>query len=161
MIDETTNQSAPVEDNAADYISEIQNLRANSVSRDDYNKLREENKRLISSLAKGETITQPTPKPDINELRKRVFDNEHQSNLEYWGAVLELRDAVIDSGAPDPFLPQGHKVVPTTEDFECANRVAAVVKECIDYADGDSQLFTNELMRRSVEVALTYRRNYY
>ena len=56
MIDETTNQSAPVEDNAADYISEIQNLRANSVSRDDYNKLREENKRLISSLAKGETI---------------------------------------------------------------------------------------------------------
>ena len=161
MIDETTNQSALVEDNAADYISEIQNLRANSVSRDDYNKLREENKRLISSLAKGETIDKPAPKPDINELRKRVFDNEHQSNLEYWGAVLELRDAVIDSGAPDPFLPQGHKVVPTTEDFECANRVAAVVKECIDYADGDSQLFTNELMRRTVEVAPTNRRNYY
>lgn len=161
MIDETTNQSASVEDNAADYISEIQNLRANSVPRDDYNKLREENKRLISSLAKGETITQPAPKPDINELRKRVFDNEHQSNLEYWGAVLELRDAVIDSGAPDPFLPQGHKVVPTNEDFECANRVAAVVKECIDYADGDSQLFTNELMRRTVEVAPTNRRNYY
>ena len=86
MIDETTNQT-PVEDNSTDYISEIQNLRANSVSRDDYNKLREENKRLISSLAKGETITQPAPKPDINELRKRVFDNEHQSNLEYWGAV--------------------------------------------------------------------------
>lgn len=161
MIDETTNQSAPVEDNAADYISEIQNLRANSVPREDYNKLREENKRLISSLAKGETITQPAPKPDINELRKRVFDNEHQSNLEYWGAVLELRDAVIDSGAPDPFLPQGHKVVPTTEDIECANRVATVVKECIDYADGDSQLFTNELMRRTVEVAPTNRRNYY
>ena len=161
MIDETTNQSAPVEDNSADYISEIQNLRANSVSRDDYNRLREENKRLISSLAKGETITQPAPKSDINELRKRVFDNEHQSNLEYWGAVLELRDAVIDSGAPDPFLPQGHKVVPTTEDIECANRVAAVVKECIDYADGDSQLFTNELMRRTVEVAPTNRRNYY
>ena len=160
MSDETI-QNQEIEDNKQDYIAEIQNLRETTVSKDEYNRLREENKRLISSLAKGETITQPAPKPDINELRKRVFDNEHQSNLEYWGAVLELRDAVIDSGAPDPFLPQGHKVVPTTEDFECANRVATVVKECIDYADGDSQLFTNELMRRTVEVAPTNRRNYY
>ena len=160
MIDETI-QNQEVEDNKQDYIAEIQNLRETTVPRDEYNRLREENKRLISSLAKGETIDKPAPKPDINELRKRVFDNEHQSNLEYWGAVLELRDAVIDSGAPDPFLPQGHKVVPTTEDFECANRVAAVVKECIDYADGDSQLFTNELMRRTVEVAPANRRNYY
>lgn len=160
MIDETI-QNQEIEDNKQDYIAEIQNLRETTVPKDEYNRLREENKRLISSLAKGETIKQPAPKPDINELRKRVFDNEHQSNLEYWGAVLELRDAVIDSGAPDPFLPQGHKVVPTTEDIECANRVATVVKECIDYADGDSQLFTNELMRRTVEVAPTNRRNYY
>ena len=160
MIDETI-QNQEIEDNKQDYIAEIQNLRETTVPKDEYNRLREENKRLISSLAKGETITQPKAKPDINELRKRVFDNEHQSNLEYWGAVLELRDAVIDSGAPDPFLPQGHKVVPTTEDFECANRVATVVKECIDYADGDSQLFTNELMRRTVEVAPANRRNYY
>lgn len=160
MTDETI-QNQEIEDNKQDYIAEIQNLRETTVPKDEYNRLREENKRLISSLAKGETITQPAPKPDINELRKRVFDNEHQSNLEYWGAVLELRDAVIDSGAPDPFLPQGHKVVPTSEDFECANRVAAVVKECIDYADGDSQLFTNELMRRTVEVAPANRRNYY
>lgn len=160
MIDETI-QNQEIEDNKQDYIAEIQNLRETTVPKDEYNRLREENKRLISSLAKGETITQPKAKPDINELRKRVFDNEHQSNLEYWGAVLELRDAVIDSGAPDPFLPQGHKVVPTTEDIECANRVAAVVKDCIDYADGDSQLFTNELMRRTVEVAPANRRNYY
>ena len=160
MNEENTVQNA-VEDNTPDYIGEIQKLRDSTVSKEDYERLREENKRLISSLAKGETIDKPAPKPDINELRKRVFDNEHQSNLEYWGAVLELRDAVIGSGAPDPFLPQGHKVVPTTEDFECANRVAAVVKECIDYADGDSQLFTNELMRRTVEVAPTNRRNYY
>ena len=160
MNEENTVQNA-VEDNTPDYIGEIQKLRDSTVSKEDYERLRKENKRLISSLSKGETITQLAPKPDINELRKRVFDNEHQSNLEYWGAVLELRDAVIDSGAPDPFLPQGHKVVPTTEDIECANRVAAVVKECIDYADGDSQLFTNELMRRTVEVAPTNRRNYY
>lgn len=161
MNEENITQTS-VEDNTPDYIGEIQKLRDNTVSKEDYERLREENKRLISSLANGESIgVEPEAKPDINELRKRVFDNEHQSNLEYWGAVLELRRAVIDSGAPDPFLPQGHKVVPTTEDFECANRVAAVVKECIDYADGDSQLFTNELMRRTVEVAPTNRRNYY
>ena len=160
MIDETI-QAQNIEDNSQDYITEIQNLRDTTVPKDEYNRLREENKRLISSLAKGETIEQPKAKPDINTLRKQVFDNEHQSNLEYWGNVLALRDAILDAGQTDPFLPQGHKVVPTAEDYECAQRVATVVKECIDYADGDSQLFTNELMRRTVEVAPVNRRNYH
>ena len=83
-----------------------------------------------------------------------MFENEHQSNLEYWENALNLRQALIDSGENDPFLPYGHKIVPTTEDVECANRVAEVVKECIEYANGDSQLFTNELNRRTVDVAL-------
>ena len=154
MHEETTTQN-PVEDNTPDYIGEIQKLRDNTVSKEDYERLREENKRLISSLANGESIgIEPEAKPDINELRKKVFENEHQSNLEYWENVLNLRQALIDSGENDPFLPYGHKIVPTTEDVECANRVAEVVKECIEYADGDSQLFTNELNRRTVDVAL-------
>ena len=154
MNEENTNQNA-VEDNTPDYIGEIQKLRDNTVSKEDYERLREENKRLISSLANGESIgVEPEAKPDINELRKKVFENEHQSNLEYWESALNLRQALIDSGENDPFLPYGHKIVPTTEDVECANRVAEVVKECIEYADGDSQLFTNELNRRTVDVAL-------
>ena len=154
MNEENTNQNA-VEDNTPDYIGEIQKLRDNTVSKEDYERLREENKRLISSLANGESIgIEPKAKPDINELRKKVFENEHQSNLEYWENVLNLRQALIDSGKNDQFLTYGHKIVPTTEDVECANRVAEVVKECIEYADGDSQLFTNELNRRTVDVAL-------
>ena len=154
MNEENITQNS-VEDNTPDYIGEIQKLRDNTVSKEDYERLREENKRLISSLANGESIgVEPKAKPDINELRKKVFENEHQSNLEYWENVLNLRQALIDSGKNDPFLPYGHKIVPTTEDVECANRVAEVVKECIEYADGDSQLFTNELNRRTVDVAL-------
>lgn len=154
MNEENTTQSA-LEDNTPDYIGEIQKLRDNTVSKEDYERLREENKKLISSLANGESIgVEPEAKPDINELRKKVFENEHQSNLEYWGNALNLRQALIDSGENDPFLPYGHKIVPTTEDVECANRVAEVVKECIEYADGDSQLFTNELNRRTVDVSL-------
>lgn len=154
MNEENTTQNA-VEDNTPDYIGEIQKLRDSTVSKEDYERLREENKRLISSLANGESIgVEPEAKPDINELRKKVFENEHQSNLEYWENALNLRQALIDSGENDPFLPYGHKIVPTTEDVECANRVAEVVKECIEYADGDSQLFTNELNRRTVDVSL-------
>ena len=154
MNEENTNQN-PVEDNTTDYIGEIQRLRDNTVSKEDYERLREENKRLISSLANGESIgVEPEAKPDINALRKKVFENEHHSNLEYWENALNLRQALIDSGENDPFLPYGHKIVPTTEDVECANRVAEVVKECIEYANGDSQLFTNELNRRTVDVAL-------
>ena len=36
----------------------------------------------------------------------------------------------------------------TDDDFAKAEKVAAVLQECVDYADGDSNVFTDELKRR-------------
>ena len=47
MNEENITQN-PVEDNTPDYIGEIQKLRDNTVSKEDYERLREENKKLIS-----------------------------------------------------------------------------------------------------------------
>ena len=55
-------------------------------------------------------------------------------------------------GNPDPFLPVGKQILPTDEDVAAANRVADVLKECVDYAEGDSAVFTNELQRRLVDI---------
>ena len=149
-----------VEDNTNDYIAQIKNLKENSVSKDDYNKLKADNKKLIDALASGtqvEGVVEPKVNAveNINELRSKLFGKGNNlSNLEYCKTAVELRDALIEKGERDPFLPFGHEVVATDSDYESANRVATVIKECIDYADGDSDIFTNELQRRTVDVVI-------
>ena len=149
-----------VEDTSVDYISAINELKANSVDRSKYESLRAENKRLLESIVNGQTIElgqAQQSKKDIDELRKAVFKDE-STNLEYWTNVLDLRDALIEKGERDPFLPYGQKILPTNEDVECANRVAKVVRECIDYAEGDTEAFTNELQRRTVDTPMPRRK---
>ena len=149
-----------VEDNTNDYIAQIKNLKENSVSKDDYDKLRLDNKRLIDALANGTQIEgKVEPKIDavenINNLRKKLFSKgSNLDNLEYCKTAVELRDALIEKGERDPFLPFGHNVIATESDIESSERVATILKECIDYADGDSDIFTNELQRRTVDVVI-------
>ena len=148
-----------VEDNTNDYIDQIKKLKENSVSRDDYDKLKADNKKLIDALASGTQIDVVEPKVSavdkINELRKKLFGKGNNlDNLEYCKTAVELRDALIENGDRDPFLPFGHEVVATDSDYESANRVANVMRECIDYADGDPDIFTNELQRRTVDVVI-------
>ena len=149
-----------VEDNTSDYIAQIKNLKENSVSRDDYDKLKADNKRLIEALANGTQINDKVESKisaveNIDNLRKKLFGKGNNlNNLEYCKTAVELRDALIEKGERDPFLPFGHNVVATDSDYETANRVATVMKECIDYADGDSDIFTNELQRRTVDVVI-------
>lgn len=135
-----------------DYIAAIKELKEKSVDRTQYDALRAENKRLLDALVNGSEPERAKPKADVDELRKRVF-KEDQTNLEFAENALALREAIIDQGGTDPFLPAGKKCIPTNEDVEAAGRVAAVLQECIDYAEGDSQIFTNELMRRTVDAA--------
>ena len=139
-----------------DYISVINELKANSVPLDKFNKVKDENKRLLDSLVKGDSISQDKVKlrPSMDDLRRDLYGtgSDSLSNLEYWTKTLELRDQIIESGKEDPFVPQGHNVVATDEDRAAAQRVADVVKHCIDVADGDSLVFTNELQRRTADV---------
>ena len=147
--------STPLNGNETDYIAEIQKLKANTVSIDDYNRLKNDNKKLITALASGEGVATAAPEPEknINELRNKLLkDGNSLNNLEYVKTAVELRDALIAQGQHDPFLPYGEGVLPTAEDVECANRVASVFKECIDYADGDPDIFTSELQRRTVDA---------
>ena len=148
--------STQLNGNETDYIAEIQKLKANTVSIDDYNRLKADNKKLINALASGETIDSTessNPEKNINELRNKLLKNGNSlNNLDYVKTAVDLRDALIAQGQQDPFLPYGEGVLPTAEDVECANRVASVFKECIDYADGDPDIFTSELQRRTVDA---------
>ena len=149
-----------VEDTAQDYIEAIQTLKQNSVDRSEYDKLRAENKRLIDAVVNAqpgqeEQVVVRHSKEQIDDLRNDLFNSPRElNNLEFITKAMELREALMENGEPDPFLPVGKQISPTRDDIEGAEKVAQVYKECIEYADGDSEVFTNELMRRTRDVKL-------
>ena len=149
-----------VEDNTQDYLAAIKELKENSVNRSEYEKLRAENKKLIDTVVNGlpgqeEQVVVKHSREQIDDLRNELFNSPRElNNLEYVTKAMELREALIENGEPDPFLPVGKQISPTRDDIEGAEKVAQVYKECIDYAEGDSEVFTNELMRRTRDVKL-------
>lgn len=149
-----------VEDNTQDYLAAIKELKEKSVDRSEYDKLRAENKKLIDAVVNGqpgqeEPVVSKHSKEQIDELRNDLFNSPKElNNLEYITKAMELREALIENGEPDPFLPIGKQISPTRDDIEGAEKVAQVYRECIEYADGDSEVFTNELMRRTRDVKL-------
>ena len=149
-----------VEDNTQDYLAAIKELKQNSVDRSEYDKLRAENKKLIDAVVNGqsgqeEPVFTKHSKEQIDDLRNELFNSPRDlNNLEYITKAMELREALMENGKPDPFLPVGKQISPTRDDLEGAEKVAQVYRECIEYAEGDSEVFTNELMRRTRDVKL-------
>lgn len=133
-----------------DYIQAINELKANTVDKSQYEKLRAENKKLLDSLVSGQTpeIAKPVEKPDINELRKKIFNPDNDpSNIGYIKTLLELRNALIENGERDPALPIGEKVEITTDTVQKIENTANGLQYCVDYAEGDSGIFTAQLQR--------------
>lgn len=142
-----------IEDISKKYLDEIENMKHNTVSKQEYIRLQKENKTLYESIKNGRDVSTDTSdtKVDVNDLRKDLFTQDN-TNLDFWKKALTLRKTLMDEGNQDPFLPVGHNIVPTDEDIAAANRVAEGVAECIKYADGDPNVFTNELQRITIDT---------
>lgn len=158
MAEEQTNVTGTqVEDMTQDYLAAIKELKENSVDRSKYEELRAENKKLLDSIVNGQEmeVAKTEEKASVEELRNKLFNGEQDlSNLDFISTALELRSALIEKGEPDPFLPVGNQISPTDSDIAAANKVAQVLQECVDYAEGDSGVFTNELQRRTIDVKI-------
>ena len=133
-----------------DYVEAIKNLKQNSVSKADYDALRIENKKLLQAVVNGQNVeVEPEePEVDLAQLRKNVFDNPDQTNLEYVTNVLKLRDAVLEKEGYDVFVPQSSQYSPTQDDIARAQKVAEQFQEMVDIADGNPNVFLNEYQRR-------------
>ena len=160
LEEEKVSVTGTVEDNTQDYLAAIKELKEKSVDRSEYDKLRAENKKLIDAVVNGqpgqeEQVVVKHSREQIDDLRNDLFNSPRElNNLEFITKAMELREALMENGEPDPFLPVGKQISPTRDDLEGAEKVAQVYKECIEYADGDSEVFTNELMRRTRDVKL-------
>lgn len=153
--EELTNVSGTeMSDADTDYVAAIQELQNNTVSKDKYEKLRGENKKLLDALVNGQQIeARKEEKADITELRKKLFNKDgNLSNLEYVDTALKLRNALLDAGERDPFLPYGDRVTLTAEMYDKAQAVADGLQECVDFAEGDSGIFTAQLQRITKDV---------
>lgn len=139
-----------VVDSDVDYLAAIKELKANSVDRAKYDKLKEENKKLLDTVINGGEYSgsQEDSSVDLEQLRKNVFDNPEPTNLEYVTNVLKLREALIEEGYEDPFVPQGNQIVANEQDRLLAEKVARELGDMVERANGDSQVFLAEFKRR-------------
>lgn len=138
------------------YIETIKKMKENMVDKDEYEKVKAENKQLLDTVINGGDVAtdNEVEKPvDLNTLRDELFNKEN-TNLGYVEKALKLRSELIAQGEPDPFLPVGSQISPTDFDIQTAEKVATVLQECVDYAQGDSGVFTNELMRRTTDIKI-------
>lgn len=146
---ENLQQEEEIETNEQ-YIEAIRDLKANTVSKERYNKLMEENKNLLNSLVNGEQVaaaTPETPKTPIQDLVKEMR-GKNISDISFIEKALEFRERVLEETGEDCFVSRGHNITPTQESYIAAQKTADIYRECLDYANGDNKVFINELQRR-------------
>lgn len=161
MVDQEKNVNIPEEETTqVNYIEAMAEMRKNMVSRDEYNKVVEENKQLVNTLVSGQTIELPKQEPEVNldELRNDLF-NKDNTNLGFAEKALKLRNELLKRGERDPFVPYGHQYLPTDEDVASAEKAADALQHCIDVADGDPNIFQNELQRIMVDTIPAGKKN--
>ena len=85
MTEEIKNNENESFDESQKYIDEIKNLKANSVNREAYLKLQEENRNLLKTLVEGKTVeatADAEPSRDTSEIIKDLT-SDSQTNLDY------------------------------------------------------------------------------
>ena len=146
----------------SDILKKFIELQKNSVPLDKYNEKVKQCQDLMDCIVEGKTPDGIDEKieVDLDEVRKNLFGKD-LNNLEYAKNALALRDELIKRGEQDPFFFFFSNVVVTANDYVEAQKVADALAYCIEYADGDPQAFTNELMRLTKDnspIALRTRR---
>lgn len=137
------------------YIEAIKEMKKNTVPRGDYDKVQAENKKLLETLIDGgqAKVVNAEEKVDADKLRKELyFSDKPMSNLEYVEKTLKLRKAQMEQGYQDPFLPTGTIVPLTQDDYDGAEKVATVLEECVEIANGDPHAFNMEFQRRLADT---------
>ena len=137
-----------------DPVAAINDIKANTVPKEDYEKVKAERDKYCKALIEGTQVVEEKKEPvDIDKLRKELFSEDSDlSNLEYVSKAVQLRDAIIERDGEDIFVAKGNKLAPTEDDYIAAQKVTDAFKHCIEVADGDSEIFTRELMRITNDV---------
>lgn len=133
-----------------DLVAMVEELKANTVSKDDYAKLQADNKRLMKALINNEQIEKNAEPFDLPKTAKELLNGDN-TNLEYIDKALKIRKYIKDTKGIDVFVNQGSVERPSEEQKAAAETVAQVLQECVDDAQGDAAAFQVALQRRTVD----------
>lgn len=125
-----------------DYLATIQEMKKNTVSRDAYDKMRDENKKLLETIISGGQMEAPQEDTNIDykaECDKLLHDGKH-TNLDYVIKTLEIRNAALKEGT-NINMPFGPKAEYGDNDAEVTEFVATKLQELVDKADGNAAAF--------------------
>ena len=153
MQEEIKEQEITQED--YDVVAEVNKIKETMVDKADYDKLRAERDKYAKALVEGTKVDVNKQAMPIADLRKKLFNSDNElSNLDYVQTALELRQAILDNGGDDVFVGRGSKLTPDDNDYAKAKKVAEALQSCIDNAEGNSEIFTRELMRITEDVKI-------
>lgn len=151
-----------VEDTAAentDYIEAMAQLKQNSVSKDKYDTLKTENKKLLEALVNGgqvEAQSEGSKLESRDVYYKKYKENNFSSDLEYWDNFLKLREATINEYGQDPCVtgsygltPEGTKQDPAYGEAETIEEQMNTIKGFIEESEGNPIVFET-LMQSSL-----------
>lgn len=153
-LEQTTSVSGNEGMDTSQYISAINEMKQNSVSKDKYNKLRDENRQLLDALINGGQIEVPTA--EEKKSAQELIDEFHQLagrkknkplDVEFSEKLLEARDAFLEETGNDLFLPSN----PADVDYKNAQDVESFLRTCLEAADGNNDVFEREMSRHLVE----------
>lgn len=149
-------QILPPEDQ--NLVEEMQKLKANTVPKEEYDRVLKRNKDLSQALANNEAVRVEQQDTDtIESLRKELYsDNRKEmTNLDSVTKMLKLREKVIESGGNDPFVSSDTSTI-TEEEARTAERVAQGLQSMVDEADGNPAYF-NALLKQQVDSTMPLR----
>lgn len=154
MENENENVEKSME-NETDLVEALAKYKENSVPKEKYDKLVEENKRIINAFADGKPLSIEDEKPlRTREELIKVMTSSNTNNLEYAKAALELHKKTLEETGVNDFLPNGANYNVTDVDIKSAERFEEVLEQCIEEANGNSEVFTALLSSRTDDIKL-------
>lgn len=139
---------------AEQYLQKLQEIRAGTVPREEYDRLARENRILVAAAAQQPSMgTGRQDRPSRKDLIEKVTSGKQLSNLEYAEAYLAIREDMLENGEEDPMY--GVRITSVTADDErvardSIERVVKVLQHCVEVADGDSSVFDTEFQKNIV-----------
>lgn len=136
-----------------DILKEYEELKKNSVTKEEYEKLKNEYDEAVSNYLSGNIQETKKEEPvDMAKLRKELYSDSvtNLSDLQFMEKTLKLRDAIMENGGDDPFLGMLKGKAPTTAEREHAKEVAEKMQKMVEDADGSNEAFHIILSQRVI-----------
>lgn len=102
---------------------------------------------LNGQNAEPEVVKLRTRQEIVKDMREAIKNGV--TNVKYAELAVELNEACIRETGESCFLPKGRNVSPTADEVALAEKFPAFLQECLEAADGDPDVFNNEVERHT------------